>query len=385
MSNTIIPYTLLRKDNIPDAILNMLQAGEWYQNEIVQRLIQDRSRVPIVVTGGIIIDNVPNEMRTYRISEYVYTNYRPIGHIDNYEIWLRNDLNSSYYDPSSNQSYLIPFVAENLLTHDITAENRDGSIVLHSGSEDPYAWNFILNGTPVQQSDSTYTGLHLVYTSSTSGPFQVYYTVNNTPFSEKNSVITTVNNASGDQDLYVTLPANIRYITNVRTDPPDNSNLTLKSGYLYPQDSSMSPDKSVNRDFDLKELPYIWGTFDKTDPATHQPVQNILYEGEMQVDSDNPAVFTNISQDVDKTSGNYLLIALKSASAGDIQLEYGNSTATSGNPGTIEFETVPSNESQTYLIRISAQWNWYSEPVSYIRLTPTVPITLYDCKILKGD
>jgi len=194
-----------------------------------------------------------------------------------------------------------------------------------------------------------------------------------------------INNESKGQDLFVTLPENIRYITNIRIDPPNNSNISLKRGYLYPQDALLSPDKNINREFNLKKLPYIWGTFDKADPASHQLVQNVLFEGELQVDSDNPAVFTNISTDLDKTSGNYILITLKSSNSGEIQMEYGNMDDNAGTPATMKFETIPSDYEQNYLLRISSQWNWYSAPTTYIRLSSSVPVTVYDCKILKGD
>lgn len=149
--------------------------------------------------------------------------------------------------------------------------------------------------------------------------------------------------------------------------------------------TSLVPDKDIYRDFNLKKLPYIWGTFDTTDPVSRQPVQNVLFDGEIPVDFGNPAVFTNISPDLDKTSGNYLLIKLRSPRSGEIQMEYGNADDNVGKPAIMKFETVPSDKEQNYLIRISSQWDWYSKPTTYIRLSSTVPITLYDCKILKGD
>lgn len=246
MSNLLLPYTLLRKDYVPEGVQNLEQAGEWYQNDTIQRLEQNKNQMPIVVTGGWQIDNVPNEMRTYRIAEYVYQNYRPIGHIDTFDIWLRDDL---------------------------------------------------------------------------------------------------------DSEKYVNSPLLVQ-------------------------------DKSINRNFDLKQLPYIWGTYDTMNPVSNQPVQNVLFNGEMQVDSNTPAVFTNISPDLDKTSGNYILVNLKSSTAAEIQMRYGNST---GTPALMQFETLPSNEPQNYLIRVSAQWDWYSDQVSYVRLTSDVPVTLNKCEILKGD
>lgn len=385
MSNYLMPYTLLRKDYVPNTVSNLLQAGEWNQNETIKRLIHNRDRIAIVVTGGWQTDKVPNEMRTYRISEYIYKNYRPIGQIDNYEIWHRNDYNNNYFNISYNQSYLTPLSGKDLLTHNIQLEIQDGVIILHSGSNDPYVENFIPNGTTFQQSELEYSGLHLVYKSDTSGPLQVFYSTNTAPFSPAQSVVRSINKGNSSQDYYVVFPANINTITNIRIDPPNNSNVTLIQAYLYPHSSLLILDTRINRDYDLKKFPYIWGTFDKADPASHQPVQNVLFEGELQVDMDNPVQFTNISPDLDKTSGNYILIKLKSPRAGEINMEYGYSNESSEIPATMKFETISSEKEQNYILRVSSQWDWYAASVSYLRLTPTEPITLYNCEILKGD
>jgi hypothetical protein len=64
----------------------------------------------------------------------------------------------------------------------------------------------------------------------------------------------------------------------------------------------------------------------------------------------------------------------------------GNTEDISGKSSAMKFETMPSDETQNNLIvRISYQWNWYIESAFYISLTPTVPIRLYECKIIKGD
>lgn len=95
-------------------------------------------------------------------------------------------------------------------------------------------------------------------------------------------------------------------------------------------------------------------------------------------------MFVNIDPTIEKGSGNYLLLSLKSESNGIITLNYGNTTDSSI-PATTSFSIIPSKEKQDYLLRISAQWNWYASPVTFIELNSSVPITLYECKILKGD
>jgi hypothetical protein len=391
MTNCMMPYTFLRREYIPNSLFHMIQVGEYYQNETIKRLIQNEDRIPIVITGGYYqMDNVPNELRTYRISEYVFTHYKPIGRIDNFKIWIRDDLNVSDFntDFSNDNEYIIPFASDNVSTYDLSYRNSNGEVVLQSGCEDPYVWNFILNdATVLPMFDSKYTGLHFEYTSDVTGPLQVYYSLNNSAFSEKNSVWGTISSGNYDRDLYIVLPVNNQYITNIRIDPPINGNIILKDAYLYPKNDFFVPDKSVSAlYYNLGKLPYIWGTYDTSDPVFNQPIQEVLFKGEQEINSTTPILFSNINTTIDKTSGNYLMISLKSESEGNVTLVYGNRMEDNmTEPGIINFKTNPSREKQNYLIRISSHANWYARPVTYFELNSTIPMTIYECKILKGD
>jgi hypothetical protein len=390
MSNLILPYTLLRKEYIPNSLFHMIQTGDYYQNETIKRLIQNQDRIPVVVTGGGQMDNIPNELRTYRISEYVFTHYKPIGKIGIFEIWIRNDLNESDFvgggsEFSDGDTYRIPFSTSDSVTHDLTYQTHNNEIVIKSGSIDPYFWNFLLFNSSEKGYDVKNTGFHLVYTSDTGGSLQLFYSLNHSRFSEKNSVRGTITkSANHDQVYYVVIPANIRDITDIRIDPPNNSNITLKSVELYPQNSSLTVDRTLGRRYDLKQLPYIWAEFDAANPAINQPVQEIVFHGEYQIPADVPFIMSTTHATLDKSSGNYLLVQLISGSKGTVTINYGNSPDDFAQ-ATLNFNTISSDNKQNYLIRISSQWDWYSTPVDFIELNSTVPITLYECKILKGD
>jgi hypothetical protein len=389
MSQYLMPYTLLRKEYMSDTVISPA-AGEWHQDETIHILNQNIDRIPIVVTGQIgnpvPNDGVPYELRDYRISEYVYLHYRPIGYIDNYEIWLRNDFNSSSYGFFSNPSDPIPITTGNLVLHDILLKNESAGINLQTGSNYPYITYLIPNDSPVQLLDSKDTGIHLIYSSDTSGPVLMYYSVNSSPYSVEHSIVGTIQAGNMDQDFYAVIPSNIHYITNISFILPDNSNINLKRGYIYPQNSPLIPDETFYHNFNLEKLPYIWGTFDTSDPALHQPVQDILFDGNTQITPNVPVLFSNITSTLDKTSGNYILISLNSERGGTIRVDYGDSkNGVLEKPATISFNTIPSDETQNYLIRVSAQWNWYAQPVTDIQLTASVPVTLEKCEILKGD
>jgi len=390
MSNYILPYVLLRKEYIPNSLFHMIQTGDYYQNETIKRLIKNQDRIPIVVTGGRQMDNIPNELRTYRISEYVFTHYKPVGKIDIFEVWIRNDLNESDFirdsiEKSDEKKYQTSFSTTNVFTHDLAYKLQNNKIVLQSGLKDPYLWNFLQIGIPNEKNESKYTGFHLVYTSDTDGTLQIFYSLNNSQFSEKKSIKGTITKSvNQENDFYEVIPANIRFITNIRMDPPKNSTITLKLVDLYPRNSLLTVSQTLSRHYDFKQLPYIWAEFDTTDPAINQPVQEIVFHGEEQIPADIPFIMFLTNATLDKSSGNYLLMQLRSERKGTVKINYGSSTDYIA-PAALYFNTIASDNMQNYLIRISSQWEWYSTKASFIELNSTVPITLYECKILKGD
>lgn len=388
MSNYNIPFTLLRKEYLPNSLFQMIQTGDYYQNETIKTLMENRDRVPIVVTGGIQFDGVPNELRTYKISEYVFTHYKPIGKIDNFEIWIRDDLNSSEYmdKPQNSSLYRINFLSNNIIAHDINyIKKTDNEIVLRSGSNDPHLGSFMILDFCSQHISEEYTGFKFEYNSDVSGSFQLFYTINNSQYSEKHSVRGYIQEGLTDQECCFVLPVNIKYITDIRIDPPEKTNMTFKNAYLYPRNSPMVLDNTISRTYNLGKLPYIWGTFDTANPISNQSVQNTIFEGEIMVFPSSPISYSLNNTSIDKSSGNYLLLTLKSESEGSVTIEYGDQFNNGANSATINYGTVPSNKKENYLIRISSQWDWYANSIEYIKITPSIPITMYECKILKGD
>ncbi|WP_157198977.1 hypothetical protein [Methanolacinia paynteri] len=375
LSNYIMPFTLLRTEYMSDTVIAP-SAGEWHQNATIKNLNSNLKSIPFVVSGGWQIDTVPNELRAYRIAEYIYQNYRPIGKIDDiYEIWLRNDLKNYEISPLNKTL----FNYDDIKLHNIMYSNTSDSMTLYSGDDDPYVWNFILNGSPSLLANSKNTEFHVIYDSDTEGLLQIFYSVDNNTFSEENSKYVSIS-AIEDGYFEITIPESINKITNIRLDPPKNSVLKLNEVYLYPTNYSFSSTNFIIRDYNLKKLPYIWGTYDKKDPILNQPVQDRLFEGEKLINSNEIISFTNIS-DLDKSSGNYLMIKLKSEHEGQINVNY----ATDNNVGKIKFDVIPSEKVENYLIRISSQWEWYSGEVQEVNLLSSVPITISEIKILKGD
>jgi len=81
--------------------INYFIPNTYYTSESIQKIILENlniafsdNKIPIVIfkqpiAAANLIDTVPNEVRSYRIYEYIYKNYLPIGEVDNYSIWTK--------------------------------------------------------------------------------------------------------------------------------------------------------------------------------------------------------------------------------------------------------------------------------------------------------
>lgn len=82
--------------------VNYFIPNAYYTSEIIQKKslenISDAylaGKIPIIIFQqpdlyANNIDNVPNEIRSYRIFEFVYSHYHPVGFVDRYFIWIAN-------------------------------------------------------------------------------------------------------------------------------------------------------------------------------------------------------------------------------------------------------------------------------------------------------
>lgn len=82
----------------------------YYTSDLIQNYLLDEidkayvdKKIPLVIFEqpdeyANNIDGVPNEIRSYRIYEYIYGHYKPFGYVDNYMIWVSNDVVLPYSD-----------------------------------------------------------------------------------------------------------------------------------------------------------------------------------------------------------------------------------------------------------------------------------------------
>ena len=261
-SNSSMLYVASGRRHIPYILPNIRQTSESIQNPTVYKLenaLQNGLLKFIVFKQGTLWDNVdgvPNEIRSYRIAEFIYKNFKPLGYVGKYQIWI---------DKSSDMK------------------------------------------SPQQESDN---------------------------------------------------------------------DIRLKTAARY----SFRKIVEIHQNFNLMDLPYIWGTYDPMKSVFRNAVQcdfkvndRILLPGERLV--------ITVNKDIDKSRGNYLHIKARSKQNGMLKIRYGKEFANS-----IELNIKESGPAFfNYMVRISSQWAWSNNPVDKFEITSVQEVLLNEIQIMKGD
>ena len=112
LSSSPLLYVVSNRKFINYFIPNAYITSEIIQKQSLANIViaKKNNEIPIVIfrqseVGANFIDGIPNEIRSYRIFEYIYNNYSPVGNVDGYMIWatpnflfenkkdLKNDIN----------------------------------------------------------------------------------------------------------------------------------------------------------------------------------------------------------------------------------------------------------------------------------------------------
>ena len=96
LTSSPLLYVTTNKEFVNYLVPNAYYTSEQIQKIMVNKIhkLSNENKIPIVifkqpVSAANAIDGVPNEIRSYRIYEFIYTNYAPLGTIDNYTIWVK--------------------------------------------------------------------------------------------------------------------------------------------------------------------------------------------------------------------------------------------------------------------------------------------------------
>ena len=167
-------------------------------------------------------------------------------------------------------------------------------------------------------------------------------------------------------------------LCDIRFDPPYNSEFKIEGIELIQKDNNLIALNNTVQHFNLMKLPYIWGNYD-TKKASDET--KILWEKEInKFLGTNEVMEINFPSRIDKSTGNYLHLRLKSDSYVRATITYGNNIKSS-----FTFDIIPSKKVENYLIRISSQWLWNSESIKSITIKSDNPLWIDQILIRKGD
>jgi hypothetical protein len=354
--------------------------------------------IPYVVfpdqRGWTNTDGVPNQIRSYRVSEYIYTHFEPFTKLNGFDVWISKAQKTAIENKLSNLNHqpkeysLFDAHANDtskVVMNDIknVHETKSG-LSLDTGNVDPNISNLLNNASmdELPLANNNDNDLELDYSTKKPGNTQIYFKLNNEPFSDERS-ITIPSSANGITKI--TIPYS-GVLQDIRIDPPSNNTFVLHSLKLRvtPNVYQKLDVSSANETADIGWVPYYWGEGDALNAKDKSPVELNL-NGNQTINENVPAIF-QVTSLFDKSKGNYLHLRLKSANMSGSYIgtvAFGDDH--NANAASYTFRIQADGKYHDYLIRVSSQYNWYRLPVKFISISTEQNTAMNILSILKGD
>jgi hypothetical protein len=129
--------------------------------------------------------------------------------------------------------------------------------------------------------------------------------------------------------------------------------------------------------YDLKQLPYIWGTYDEEESHKNPVVEGNIEDrgGYYDIDLDG----------IPKEKGNYLLLEADTAVQGNAAISFGKMEDGVFQPlNRFTFEMNP-GKGNRYMLRVSSDFLWYSGEIDAFTLEVDTPVDNAKITLLEGD
>jgi len=289
------------------------------------------------------MDNVPNWIRHYKIAEYLYWNYQPHVIVDNFCVWKKNNENPSHKN-------------KEVYKYEKEKTQSDSANVIKARINTKAGMKYL-----VKMVSSNPANLNLIVNS------------NNNPVFTPTPFYTDEARTTG----YCIIDIKGKNLSFELKDKNNIKEFTITECEYIPDYLS---GKFVA--YDLIKLPYIWGKYDKELKS-----EKILFENNEKLSPDGAALNKiNIPKEIDRSTGNTIVITLKNESGKDqklsLSLEGENGACEAG----ISFDAVVSATEENYAVRISSIYNWHTKNISSLILSapPNSGIKISRLQITKG-
>ncbi len=321
-SNAPLLYVLTNKEFPTYVIPNLNQTAETVQNRVLEELgtFHEQGRLPYVVfkQGRYFwdtTDDVPNEIRCYRIAEFVYKHYVPLVAIDGYEVWRqRGRAAVDLYRGCErwNLRFRNNFTSHNMVKSDTETADR---VVFQAGERDPYVLKLLDLKEVPRMKQGEHWAFRFRYESSTSGRMQIFLQKNREDFSEAGSIWPLLQETEPGETRERFIPLELEEetmrLTDIRFDPSTGSRFALEGAEILRCEDSIRPlyPEQVVQDFPLRKLPYVWGAYDPLDASHQTEILEELNEEPIALEPGEDLVLT-LPAEIDKSHGNYLHLRL---------------------------------------------------------------------------
>ena len=378
-----------------------LLSGEYTQQQFIQE-IESAGNVNYVLmpTSSYILDGLANPYRYYLVSEYISKNYVPLCICKDapYTLWVK----SSHYDAAlirleneeKRQNYsLDPNTIQTSgdVRMEQTSNDTSHTCTIYSGTDDPHLDAFI-SDRMIQDmtSNPEYSGqlvLKFDYTTDITGYVQLFYTTEkDESFSREKSIVIIASENTGT--MQITVPAT--EYTRIRFDTISGSTMTVSNvllgypGSFYSLTGYNYGTCETLHTYDLGEIPFIWGTYDEREAWKNDCL--------LTLSGTSNSVYPLDASFVPGENGNYILLTIDAAEDGNCSLflsSYDPSKADGLQPDPssvlAEFQFTVRSGQNRYIIRASSDFNWYSNEVHSILISPDIESTIQEADVLEGD
>lgn len=314
------------------------------------------------------LDGIPNTLRHYRISEFIYKNYSPDIIVSDHTLWKKNERKNT---PLNSRTIMfLPLYGMPLQN----AMMKDSTTITTSFIEGFASWQ-----RPIKESGKLYFEGNVQTLNGGLITFQWIVEQNGERKLNKSELKLN----PGKNNLFVALGDGL---TIDQFGISFSGNNTFQSAGFYIKSSDFYPDlvSTQPQEDHLKWIPLMWGSFDEHAKAGFLEKQKDIFSGEKNMRA-NEEVLTTTGDVADRINGNYIHLKAKLTSDkdGEVILNYGSDYVRNGG---FVYSLKADGQSHDYLIRISSQYNWWAKKNNWISLQPVgADITVEQFEVLKGD
>ena len=339
--------------------------------------------IPVVLFSNVpatfwdYLDGIPNTLRHYRISEYIYKNYKPYAILDNHSVWIKKNSNLEY--PAANSLVDLNGI-EGL---EIRGGRQVDSVTVQAYPDESLRFKNILK-TPIALKEGSKYYLDLGITSGNQGVLSVICTYVGKQGSETRKTDSRLPGGYSSPFIMLEYKNGEDFIQSIELQFPPAATYTFSS--IRIKECTFYPDliSSQAVEHSLKFIPYVWGSFDKENEEENQKTSIKLLSQPHSLEAAREARIS-IPTIHNKEEGNYILV--RAFATGDkdtdIILNYGTKNRKEG--GFI-FTIKHGQEPLDYKVRVSSQYNWSSNNIEWISLYSIgSTVSLEQIEIEKGD